>query len=191
MNLFKKKPNWSNFFGLDDSTEEEFSMDTPMVDEEVMEPEVPQYSEEPSYENEIKEEKQTNFSDLSSSNQYSNQYTNKKIVDMNSYQNVADKPRQTENKRVHRKITVFEPRAYADCKSIAQALFRKEIVILTFSAMEEQQARRVVDFITGTVYAVDGDIQRIGEEIFICTPANVDVDSSVAQSLVSTHLTNY
>ena len=57
--------------------------------------------------------------------------------------------------------------------------------------MEEQQARRVVDFITGTIFAVDGDIQRIGEEIFICTPANVDIDSSVAQSLISTHLTNY
>lgn len=191
MNLFKKKPNWSSFFGLDDSNEGDFSMETPMVDEEALEPDVPQYSEEPSYENEIKEEKQQAFSDLSSSNQYSNQYANKKIVDMNSYQNVGDKTRQTENRRVHRKITVFEPRAYADCKSIAQALFRKEIVILTFSAMEEQQARRVVDFITGTVYAVDGDIQRIGEEIFICTPANVDVDSSVAQSLVSTHLTNY
>ncbi|MEG0286870.1 MULTISPECIES: cell division protein SepF [Vagococcus] len=189
MNLFKKKTNWSNFFGLDDSQEEDFSLESPMVDEEEsFEQEIPQYSNEPSYENEMVEEKQENFSDLSSS---SNEYKNKKVVDMNSYQTSTDRSRQPENRRVHRKITVFEPRAYADCKAIAQALFRKEIVILTFSAMEEQQARRVVDFITGTIFAVDGDIQRIGEEIFICTPANVDIDSSVAQSLISTHLTNY
>ena len=122
---------------------------------------------------------------------FSSIQSNKKIVDMNTYQNGPEKRRQTENKRVHRRITVFEPRAYADCKSIAQALFRKEIVIITFSAMEEYQARRVVDFVTGTIYAVDGDIQRIGEEIFICTPANVDIDSSVAQSLISAHLSNY
>lgn len=187
MNLFKKKSSWSNFFGLDDSPEEEFSLETSIVDEELFEEEVPTFATEESYDNNLVEEKQVNVSDLSSSNQY----TNKKVVDMNAYQNVGEKPRQTENKRIHRKITVFEPRAYADCKGIAQALFRKEIVILTFAAMEEQQARRVVDFVTGAIYAIDGDIQRIGEEIFICTPANVDVDSSVAQSLISTHLSNY
>ena len=187
MNLFKKNSALYNFFGLDDSQDEEYSLETPMADEETFTEEVPQYSNEPVYKQEPVVEKQTDFSDLSSSNQY----TNKKIVDMNTYQNGPEKSRQTENKRVHRRITVFEPRAYADCKSIAQALFRKEIVIITFSAMEEYQARRVVDFVTGTIYAVDGDIQRIGEEIFICTPANVDIDSSVAQSLISAHLSNY
>lgn len=187
MNLFKKKTNWSNFFGLDDSNEEAFSFEEPMADEAVFEEEVPQYTNEPSYENQITEDKVENSSDLSSSNQYKN----KKVVELNAYQNTTDRTRQTENRRVHRKITVFEPRAYADCKGIAQALFRKEIVIVTFYAMEEQQARRVVDFITGTIFAIDGDIQRIGEEIFICTPASVDIDSSVAQSLISTHLTNY
>ena len=187
MNLFKKKTNWSNFFGLDDSHEDEFSRDMPMVDEEVFEQEEPTYSNEASFENEVTEEKKPSVSDLSSSNQYKN----KKVVEMNAYQSMNDKHQQPENRRVHRKITVFEPRAYADCKAIAQALFRKEIVIITFSAMEEQQARRVVDFVSGTIFAVDGDIQRIGEEIFICTPANVELDSSVAQSLISTHLTNY
>ena len=68
MNLFKKKTNWSNFFGLDDSQEEDFSLESPMVDEEEsFEQEIPQYSNEPSYENEMVEEKQENFSDLSSS----------------------------------------------------------------------------------------------------------------------------
>ncbi len=183
MNLFKKKGNLSNFFGLDDSREENFEFEN----EEIFEEEMEQYSSEPFNSLDASEERESSSSDLTSSNQF----TNKKIVAMNSYQNGIEKSREVENKRVHRKITVFEPRAYADCKSIAQALFKKEIVIVTFSAMEEHQARRVVDFVTGTIYAVDGDIQRIGEEIFICTPANVDVDSTVAQSLVSTHLTNY
>lgn len=188
MNLFKTK-NWSNFFGLDDSLEVDNNLDAPMVDEESFEKEETQYSNEPSYAYQASEEK--NATSLGQTS--SNNLVNKKVVDMNTYQNVNDKNqrRQTENKRVHRKITVFEPRAYSDCKSIAKALFRKEIVIITFSAMEESQARRVVDFITGAIYAVDGDIQRIGEEIFICSPANVDVDSSVAQSLISTHLSNY
>ncbi|MEG2254347.1 MAG: hypothetical protein RSC33_03365, partial [Vagococcus sp.] len=57
MNLFKKKTNWSNFFGLDDSHEDEFSRDMPMVDEEVFEQEEPTYSNEASFENEVTEEK--------------------------------------------------------------------------------------------------------------------------------------
>ena len=68
MNLFKKKPNWSNFFGLDDSNEEAFSFEEPMADEAVFEEEVPQYTNEPSYENQITEDKVENSSDLSSSN---------------------------------------------------------------------------------------------------------------------------
>nr|WP_277756545.1 cell division protein SepF [Vagococcus sp. CY53-2] len=93
--------------------------------------------------------------------------------------------------RQHRKVSVYEPRDYIDCKQIAQALFRKEIIILSFKLMNESSARRVVDFMTGTVYAIDGDIQRLGDEMFICTPANVDVDSSITRNIITNHLTEY
>ena len=53
--------------------------------------------------------------------------------------------------------------------------------------MEEFQAGRVVDFLTGAVYAIDGDIRRIGEEIFICTPRNVEISSTIAKSLIEAH----
>lgn len=68
------------------------------------------------------------------------------------------------------KIVLYEPRVYSDAKDVAQNLLNNKAVIINFSRMEDASARRVVDFITGTVYALNGEIQRIGDKIFLATP---------------------
>lgn len=174
----------SNFFGLEDSEDDALDHEAINMNSLQQEEKTKKQSSSPQVSrNQIFEETKQHETHST------NEYTNKKVVEMNAYQSVPNK--KIENKRVSPKITVYEPTAYTDCKAIAQALFRKEIVIVTFSSMEELQARRVVDFVTGVIFAVDGDIQRIGEEIFLCTPMNMEVDSTVAQSLISTHLADY
>ena len=68
------------------------------------------------------------------------------------------------------KIVLYEPRVYSDAKEVAQNLLNNKAVIINFSRMEDASARRIVDFITGTVYALNGEIQRIGDKIFLATP---------------------
>lgn len=68
------------------------------------------------------------------------------------------------------KIVLYEPRVYSDAKDVAQNLLANKAVIINFSRMEDASARRIVDFITGTVYALSGEIQRIGDKIFLATP---------------------
>ncbi|MDF7668434.1 MULTISPECIES: cell division protein SepF [unclassified Lactobacillus] len=68
------------------------------------------------------------------------------------------------------KIVLYEPRVYSDAKDVAQNLLNNKAVIINFSRMEDTSARRIVDFITGTVYALNGEIQRIGDKIFLATP---------------------
>lgn len=77
------------------------------------------------------------------------------------------------------KITIFEPRVYSEVQEIANVLLNDQSVVLNFVRMDEEQAKRIVDFLTGTVYALDGDIQRIGNEIFLCTPKNVSIDGAL------------
>lgn len=89
------------------------------------------------------------------------------------------------------KISIVEPRTYTESKAIAQSLFREEAVIINFHLVEEEQARRIIDFLTGIVYAIDGDIQRISGELFICTPKNMEIDSATAQSLLKTQFRDY
>ena len=68
------------------------------------------------------------------------------------------------------KIVLYEPRVYSDAKDVAQNLLNNKAVVINFSRMEDSSARRIVDFITGTVYALNGEIQRIGDKIFLATP---------------------
>jgi cell division inhibitor SepF len=43
------------------------------------------------------------------------------------------------------------------------------------------QAKRIVDFLSGTVYAIGGDLQKIGGGIFLCTPKNVNVEGTISE----------
>lgn len=81
------------------------------------------------------------------------------------------------------KIKVMEPRLYSDVQSIADLLLKNQSVILNFRRMEKGQATKMIDFLMGTTYAIKGDIQRLGEEIFICTPQSFEVDGAELQAL--------
>jgi len=49
--------------------------------------------------------------------------------------------------------------------------------------MRKEQARRIVDFLSGTVYALSGQIQKVGADIFMCTPDNVEMEGSITDLL--------
>ena len=78
------------------------------------------------------------------------------------------------------KITILEPRNYNEIQTIAKRLLNGEAVLINFHKVEEDQARRIVDFLTGTVYAQDGDIKRVGDEIFLCTPKDVEIEGAAS-----------
>jgi cell division inhibitor SepF len=79
------------------------------------------------------------------------------------------------------KIVLYEPRVYSDAKEVAQNLLNNKAVIINFSRMEDSSARRIVDFITGTVYALNGEIQRIGDKIFLATPPKFVTDGKITE----------
>jgi cell division inhibitor SepF len=99
-----------------------------------------------------------------------------------------NQPRQRPQRSTQAKITICEPRAYAEVQSIASKIFRGEAVLINFHLIDEKQAGRIVDFLTGTVYAIDGDIQRAGDEIFLCTPKNMEIDSLRKDELIAKKL---
>lgn len=88
------------------------------------------------------------------------------------------------NATMSAQITIVQPKVYSEALGIAKKIVANEAVIVNFTLIEEAQARRIVDFLTGTVYALGGDIQRIGSEIFLCTPINITIDGATAKSLL-------
>ena len=80
-------------------------------------------------------------------------------------------------------ISLYEPRLYADVKQIASKLLECHAVIVNFTQMDAYFAARLVDFLNGTVFAIDGEMKRIGKEIFLCTPKNYEISGSLTSNL--------
>lgn len=79
------------------------------------------------------------------------------------------------------KVVMAEPRVYAEAQEIADHLKAKKAVVVNLQRIQTDQARRIVDFLSGTVYAIGGEIQQIGEKIFFCAPENVEIAGSITQ----------
>ncbi|GIO21889.1 cell division protein SepF [Oceanobacillus sp. J11TS1] len=81
------------------------------------------------------------------------------------------------------KVVLAEPRNYNEAQDIADNIVNRRAVIINLQRVDRQQAKRIVDFLSGTVYAVKGDIQKLGSEAFLCTPDNVEVSGSISEML--------
>ena len=77
------------------------------------------------------------------------------------------------------KMILLEPRAYSESQQIADHLKMRNTVVVNMKRVTPDQAKRIVDFLSGTVYALGGDLQKIGGGIFLCTPKDVDVEGAI------------
>ena len=77
------------------------------------------------------------------------------------------------------KMVLFEPRAYSESQQIADYLKKRNAVVVNLKRVTPDQAKRIVDFLSGTLYAINGGLQKLGTGIFLCTPNNVNVEGSI------------
>lgn len=81
------------------------------------------------------------------------------------------------------KIALYEPRTYADAQKIATQILQGEAVIVNFSSIDERNQLRVLDYIAGATFAVDGDVERVGDQIFVATPHNFEISGTISQNV--------
>lgn len=79
------------------------------------------------------------------------------------------------------KMMLLEPRAYSESQQIADYLKNRCAVVVNLKRVTPDQAKRIVDFLYGTIYAIKGDIQKLGGGIFLCTPNNVNVEGKISE----------
>ena len=77
------------------------------------------------------------------------------------------------------KMILLEPRAYSETQQIADHLKKRNTVVVNLKRVTGDQAKRIMDFLSGTIYAIKGDIQKIGGGIFLCTPNNINVQGKI------------
>ena len=74
------------------------------------------------------------------------------------------------------KIVVHEPLSYDEAPSIIDDLKSRKTVIVNLEQLDNSIKRQIFDFISGGLYALEGNIQKVTKDIFIFAPSNVEID---------------
>jgi cell division inhibitor SepF len=81
------------------------------------------------------------------------------------------------------KMVLCEPRSFDEAQQIADNIVSKRAVVINLQRVNHQDAKRIIDFLSGTIYAVNGIMQRLGSQTFLCAPDNMDVTGSISESM--------
>ncbi len=78
-------------------------------------------------------------------------------------------------------MILVEPRAYSESQQIADHLKSRNAVVVNFKRVTSEQSKRILDFLTGTLYAIGGSMEKLGNGIYLCTPKNVSVQGKMTE----------
>ena len=112
------------------------------------------------------------------SNEETDVFNNKNVSNGDEFYSIKTEEALQENDG-NNKMILLEPRAYSESQQIADYLKARNTVVVNLKRVTSDQAKRIVDFLSGTIYAIGGDLQKIGGGIFLCTPNNVNIQGKI------------
>ena len=99
--------------------------------------------------------------------------------DENSFYEVDTSELESATSNGGSKMILLEPRAFSESQQIADHLKKRNTVVINLRRVTSDQAKRIIDFVSGAVYALKGHIEKIGSGIFLCTPNNVNIQGKI------------
>ena len=78
-------------------------------------------------------------------------------------------------------MILAEPIAYSESQQIADHIKKRNSVIVNLKRVTNDQAKRIIDFLSGTLYALGGQLQKLGNGIYLCTPKNINVEGRMSE----------
>ncbi|MGM9590047.1 MAG: cell division protein SepF [Faecousia sp.] len=87
-------------------------------------------------------------------------------------------------------VVLFRPGSFNDTSKAADDLRGRKAVIVNMENVDKAMARRVVDFLSGCVYALDGDVKKIAQSAYLFCPHNMDIvgDLETLQAEVESYI---
>ena len=86
------------------------------------------------------------------------------------------------------RMVISQPTTFEQSEEICSLLKEKKSVIVNLEYVNKDVARRIVDFISGGVYALDGHIQKISNSIFLIAPVNYEITNEMAREEIKNKL---
>ncbi|MFV0479631.1 MAG: cell division protein SepF [Anaerorhabdus sp.] len=81
---------------------------------------------------------------------------------------------------VNTKMVLFEPRSFEEAEEIARHLKERRAAVVNLHRLQREYAQRTIDFLMGTVFALDGKVQKVGRNVVLCTPRTIGVDGEIS-----------
>ncbi len=110
-----------------------------------------------------------NFKDIEDENPYSAKNIQSKVIPMNTAISSS-------------KMVITQPNCYEDVQEIGDYLKNRKSVIVNLESVSKEDARRILDFMSGATFAVEGTIQKVSNLIYLITPRNVEIQNDVERS---------
>lgn len=89
-------------------------------------------------------------------------------------------PMRNKGKGTAMEVCVIKPSSFDDAREISETLLADRTVLLNMKGVDVGVAQRIIDFTCGTCYAIEGNLQRVEDYIFIITPAGVELSGDLA-----------
>ncbi len=144
------------------------------------------------YDDDFYEEEETSASKRSSRKEW-----NQKEYD--EPKSVKDKPKSSQKITPMRpakkqgangmEVCVIKPTSVEDAREITETLLSSRTVVLNLEGLDIELAQRIIDFTSGSCFAISGNLQKISHYIFIVTPSSVDISGDFQDLLDSVHAT--
>ncbi|HEY5584480.1 MAG TPA: cell division protein SepF [Ruminiclostridium sp.] len=81
------------------------------------------------------------------------------------------------------KMVVSQPNTFDDAQDICDHLKSNKPVVINLEGIEKADAQRIIDFLSGAIYSLDGSIQKVSSDIFVIAPNNVEVSGDLKEEL--------
>lgn len=139
---------------------EKLGLANPTEDEYEEYEEVEDTNEEDEEETKYSQRSRRNFSDLD--NGYASRSMQTKVIPMETAVSSS-------------KMVITEPSCYESVQEIGEYLKSKKSVIINLENVSKEEARRILDFLSGAAFMIDGTIQKVSNLIYLMTPRNVEI----------------
>lgn len=109
------------------------------------------------------------FKDIERESQYSTSNMQSKVIPMNTAVSSS-------------KMVITQPTCYDEVEGIGDYLKTKKSIIVNLENVGKEDARRILDFMSGAAFMVEGTIQKVSNLIYLITPKNVEIQNDLEQS---------
>lgn len=106
------------------------------------------------------------------------------------YYNISQEDALKEADKKGNKMILMEPRAFSEAQQIADHLKNRNSVVVNLKRVTAEQAKRVIDFLSGVVYAIGGSMDKIGVGSYLLAPKNVNVQGKISDDSNKTSKNN-